>query len=447
MLFKIAFRNILRNARRSLMTACAVAVGAVALLLFGEYMQFIVLGVETGVVARAGHLSVFHGGYSDFGAGNPAAYSVSGYRNVIKLIETDPALKPLLRVVTPSVTMYGIAGNPAVDSSKTFFGVGVVASDRERMIHWDDYRIYMVSPATACAFHYGMSDGDTTHSIVGVGVARMLSLDVPTLAARCATEQELAGFARPGRKMPSINLLAGTAEGAPNIVSLLVREARTQGFKEIDDMYVGMDLAVAQQLLYGGGEHKAVSIVVQLHHTADIARARTLLNQLFARNKLDLEVRDFTELQPQYNQIVGLFQAIFAFIAVILGVIVLFTVVNTMSMSVMERINEIGTARAMGVRRKGIRRQFLIEGFLLGGIGATVGIALGIAVAYWFNRAGFRWQPPGQAISVPLLMLTIGVWRLQLAIWFGLVVTATLAALVPANRAARMKVVDALRHV
>jgi putative ABC transport system permease protein len=242
-------------------------------------------------------------------------------------------------------------------------------------------------------------------------------------------------------------LLAGTTEGAPNIVSLFVREARTQGFKEIDDMYVGMDLAVAQQLLYGGGEHKAVSIVVQLHHTADIARARTLLNQLFARNKLDLEVRDFTELQPQYNQIVGLFQAIFAFIAVILGVIVLFTVVNTMSMSVMERINEIGTARAMGVRRKGIRRQFLIEGFLLGGIGATVGIALGIAVAYWFNRAGFRWQPPGQAISVPLLMLTIGVWRLQLAIWLGLVVTATLAALVPANRAARMKVVDALRHV
>jgi putative ABC transport system permease protein len=446
MLFKIAFRNILRNGRRSLMTASAVAVGAMALLLFGEYMQFIVLGVETSVVARTGHLSVFHGGYSNFGAGNPVAYSISGYRNVIKLVVNDPALKPMLRVVTPSVTMYGIAGNPAVDASKTFFGVGVVPSDRERMIHWDDYSFYKVSPVVACTFHYGMSDGDTTHSIVGVGVARMLSLDVPTLAGRCATERELAWFVRPGRKMPSINLLAGTTEGAPNIVSLLVREARTQGFKEIDDMYVGMDLAVAQQLLYGGGEHKAVSIVIQLEHTADVAKARTLLNQLFARNKLDLEVRDFTQLQPQYNQIVGLFQAIFAFIVVILGVIVLFTVVNTMGMSVMERINEIGTARAMGVRRKGIRRQFLIEGFLLGGIGATVGIALGIAVAYWFNRAGFRWQPPGQAISVPLLMLTIGVWRLQFAIWLGLVVTATLAALVPANRAARMKVVDALRH-
>jgi len=447
MLFKIAFRNILRNGRRSLMTASAIAVGAMALLLFGEYMEFIVRGVETSTVARSGHLAVFQKGYSDFGAGNPASYSISGYRDVIRLIENDPVLKPLVRVVTPTVSMYGIAGNSAVDASKTFYGVGVVPSDRERMMQWDDYSVYKSSPAIACGFHYGLKNGDMTHSIVGVGVARMLSLDVPTIVAGCPTAKEAAALARTGRKMPRINLLAGTTEGAPNIVSLLVREARTQGFKELDDMYVGMNIGVAQQLLYGGGEHKAVSIVVQLQHTADLAKARARLEELFVRNRLDLELRDFTQIEPRYNQIVGLFEAIFAFIAVIMVVIVLFTVVNTMSMSVMERINEIGTARAIGVRRRTIRRQFVLEGCLLGLIGATAGFVLGAAVAWWFNRAGFRWQPPGAATSVPLLLLTVGVWRLRLAIWLGLVVTPMFAALVPANRAARMKVVDALRHV
>ena len=134
-------------------------------------------------------------------------------------------------------------------------------------------------------------------------------------------------------------------------MSLYVSGAQTQGVKEMDDNFVSMHLNLAQQLLYGRGEHKAVAIVLQLHRTEDIPLARSRLAALF--KGIDLEVRDFTELQPQYNQVVGLFGAIFSFIAIVMGVIVLFTVVNTMSMCVMERTNEIGTARAMGVSAKG----------------------------------------------------------------------------------------------
>ena len=120
MLFKIAFRNILRNGRRSLMTASAIAVGAIAMILFGEYMGFAMIGMETGAVDGGGHLTVFRKGYFDFGAGNPAGYSISGYKSVIKLIENDPELKPMVNVVTPAVSLFGIAGNFAIETSKTF---------------------------------------------------------------------------------------------------------------------------------------------------------------------------------------------------------------------------------------------------------------------------------------------------------------------------------------
>jgi putative ABC transport system permease protein len=462
LLLKIASRNILRNGRRSLMTVLAIAVGASAMLLFGEYLAFMILGLQTTMVQRIGHLTVSRQGYFALGSGNPAAYGISGYREVMKLIEDDPVLKPMLNVVTPNVTLFGIAGNFDVDASKTFFGSGVVSSDRERMRQWNEYGFERTSPAQPPA----MSDAEPTRGVIGVGLARILGLcrplelgdcpDLPKPAKdeKAAAVQDFSELAqrdlpgkRPERGLPRIDLLAATAGGAPNVVSLYVARAEPQGVKELDDSYVVMPLELAQQLLYGRGEHKAVGIVLQLHRTGDIPAARARLAALFKAHGLDLEVHDFTELQPVYKQIIGMMGAIFSFIAAIMGVIVLFTVVNTMSMSVMERVNEIGTTRALGVRRAGIRRQFVAEGLLLGIIGASAGLLAGAAIAYLVNRAGLTWTPPMQARPVPLRLLSSGMQSLVIGVWLGLVALATVAALIPANRAARMQVVDALRHV
>jgi putative ABC transport system permease protein len=467
LLLKIAARNITRNGRRSLMTMLAIAVGAVAMLLFGEFIAFMILGLQTTMVQRIGHLSVSRNGYFELGSGNPAQYGISRYQDVIRLIENDPELKPMLNVVTPNVTLFGIAGNFDVDASKTFFGSGVVPSDRERMRHWNEYGFERTQPAQAPA----LADAEPSRGVVGVGLARILGLCRPLELGNCAEPakpaqgapaapdkavQDFSELARrdlgpakpaPGNGLPRIDLLAATAGGAPNVVSLYVARAEPQGVKELDDSYVVMHIDLAQQLLYGRGEHKAVSLVLQLHRSEDIPAARARLAALFKQHGLALEVHDFTELQPVYKQIIGMMGAIFSFIAAIMGVIVLFTVVNTMSMSVMERVNEIGTTRALGVRRAGIRRQFVAEGLLLGVLGASAGLALGAAIAFAVNRAGLSWTPPMQARPVPLRLLANGMETLVLSVWLGLVALATLAALIPANRAARMPVVDALRHV
>jgi putative ABC transport system permease protein len=142
-----------------------------------------------------------------------------------------------------------------------------------------------------------------------------------------------------------------------------------------------------------------------------------------------------------------MFSSIFLFIAMVMGVIVLFAVINTMTMNVMERTNEVGTIRALGVRRAGIRAQFTVEGVLIGAIGATVGAALAYAIATLINYAGLTWIPPGNATAVPLRLDVAGRPLLVMGAWFGLAIVTTLAALLPANRAARLPVVDALRHV
>ena len=464
MTLKIAFRNVLRNRRRSAMTLLAIAVGTIGIILFGEFVRFVTAGLETNAVDRVGHLTVFRTGYFAFGAGNPAEFGIDDYATVVKLIREDPVLAPRLRVVTPIVSLAGIAGNFELDASKTFLGVGVVPSDRDRLVRWDGYGVNR----RRVLAESGLRDDDETQGVVGVGLARVLGLcerlkirscpprpnragagGTPMseeLASLSTADREAAPAARAGDR-PRLDLLAATAGGAPNVVSLAVSRAEPQGVRELDENFVAMHIALAQKLVYGRGAPKATGIVVQLERTEDLRLARARLAALFAQNRLDLEIRDFAELQPFFVQAVGMFRAIFLFISLIMGVIVLFTVVNTMGMSVMERTTEIGTARAMGLRRGAIRRLFIVEGAILGALGASVGAALAQGIATLVNRAGLVWTPPGQATAVPLEVLTSGAAGFIAMVWLGLLIAATLAAVVPANRGARLEVVDALRHV
>ena len=467
MLIKIAFRNMLRNLRRSAMTGSAVAAGAMAMLLFGGFASYIFAGLETNNVQRIGHLTVFRDGYFLLGAGNPAAYGIDRYQDVMKLIEHDSVVGPMIRVITPTQSLVGIAGNFSgeVEASKTFLGIGLIPSDRERMRQWDEF-----SASRNYSPDARLSDADPSRGLIGMGLARVLGLCAPLGLAGCpplramptspgdataALKPDIAQLAlhdlgndrSDSSRMPQIDLLAATSGGAPNVVRLTVSGGEPQGVKELDDNFIAMHLALAQQLVYGRAEHKVTGIVLQLRRSEDLPGARARLTALFRQNHLDLDVRDFGELTPFYGQVVRMFSSIFLFIALVMGVIVLFAVVNTMTMNVMERTNEIGTIRAMGVRRSGIRSQFIIEGSMIGAIGATIGALLAYAIAGLLNHAGMTWIPPGNVTEVPLRLDVAGRPLLLIGAWFGLAAVATMAALLPANRAARLPVVDALRHV
>jgi putative ABC transport system permease protein len=465
MLFRLAIRNISRNRRRSIMTASLVAMGALALLLFGAFTSYIFAGLETGLVQRGGHLTVYRQGYFLFGPGNPAAYGIDDHEAVIRMIADDPVLRQLINVVTPTQALVGIAGNfsGGTSASKTFFGLGLVGAARERMRQWNDYgagQPYVPDDR--------LSDPNAPRGVIGRGVARMLglcaSLHVPNCpvpapkpevaSAGPVLDPALADLAhaeqaeRPAAgAAPEIQLLSATADGAPNIVSLEVAGVETQSVKELDDNYVAMPLTLAQQLVYGRGEHKVTGIVVQLHHTADVPAAHARLLALIADRHLPLEVRDYNELNPFFVQVVGLFSLIFLFLTMIMVVIVLFAVINTMTMNVLERTAEIGTVRAMGVRRAGIRRLFLAEGAVLGVLGASLGVVVAFIAIALINHGGLHWTPPGNTDPVPFRLAWPTRPVLLPGIWLGLVLVATLATLPPANRAARSRIVDALRHV
>ncbi len=463
---KIASRSILRNVRRSLMTVLAISVGASSLVVFGEFVSRVFAQLETRGVISGGHIAIYHRGYFDYGTGNPSAYGIRDYQSLLDLVTNDPVLKPKINVATPVINLFGIAANFEDEASKTFFGRGVMPADYNRMQQWDEHDLKDFTVDAS------INTEDFSHGNMGVGLARILKLakplkldagsmapdlEEPAHRGPSDTKRDFSNLEDSGKTGASggeataavarLDLLAATAGGAPNVVNFFADKAISQGMKEVDDSFVLMNFDLSQQLLFGRGEKQAVGVVLQLHHTRDIPAVRTRLEQLFKEKSLNLEVRDLKELQPFYKQAVGMFSAIFMFVAVIMIVIVLFTIVNTMSMSVMERTQEIGTLRALGLGRMGVMAQFVLEGAMLGLVGTFVGLLVGVVITQLVNHAGLTWQPPGSASPIPLKLMTNGAVGLFVAIGFGLSAIATLAALIPARNAGRMKVVDALGHV
>jgi putative ABC transport system permease protein len=459
----LALRNLLRNQRRSAVTLFAMALGLIAVLLFGGYIKDITYGLQTDAVRRTGHLQIQHKGYFLYGTGSPASYAIADYERVIAAVKNDPVLAPMITVVTPTLQLGGIAGNFAAGVTRTVAANGTVIEDQNRMREWNDYGLKQTLaslPLTGTA---------PNTAVVGTGVARVLQLCGPLQVPNCvATPQpsikpqgadipaDIAALSAPAARTvsatpatPHIEILAASAHGAPNVADVNVVKAEYQGVKELDDIYVALHLSQAQKLIFGGERPQVTAIVVQLRHTSQMAAARLRLEQLLANTLQDqpLEVQDFETLNPFYVQTLRMFGAIFGFISVLIGAIVLFTVGNTLSMAVVERTTEVGTLRAIGLRRSGIRAMFLSEGVMLGIIGAALGIIVALAIAWGVNHMGLTWTPPARVEPVPLTVRVFGETRLILVSAIGLVIVAVVSATWPAARAARMNIVDALRHI
>ncbi|MEO8838481.1 MAG: FtsX-like permease family protein [Herbaspirillum sp.] len=462
--FSLALRNLLRNRRRSLTTLLAMIVGLVAILIFGGYRSNITYGSQTGFVQATGHLQIQHQGYFLEGGDNPTAYGIASYQRIIDAVKHDPVLAPMLTVVTPTLRLGGIAGNFSAGVSRSVMATGVVAEERNRMLLWNDYD--MKSYAQPLPLVGSSPDA----VVIGTGVARKLklcrALDVPSCSqtatpsasTNAGGEQEPADITAlsaleqsntPPSTETRIEMLAATAHGAPNVANLDVIKAENMGIKALDDVYLAMHLAQAQKLIYGAAPPQVTAIQIQLHHTSQIPAARERLSQLLTTEFKDqpLEILDFRTLNPMYGQTEQFMNSMFGFIAILITVIVLFTIGNTMSTAVVERTVEIGTLRAIGLRRSGIRRLFLCEGVLLGLIGSLVGVLCALAVAYLINHSGLTWTPPGYSYAYLIL---VRVWQdmsLLVGSVVGLIIVTVISAWWPANRAARLMIVDALRHV
>ena len=400
--FNLAFRNITRQKRRSGIAVGAVTFGIAALILANGFIEWIFLDFrEATIKSHLGHLQIVRPGYHEAGKADPFAFL---------LPDTMPELETLtesqrIKTVAPRISFSGLISHG--ESTLSFIGDGVSAQEQEAF-----------GDALQISAGRNLSADDPLDIIVGEGLARNLGINV-------------------GDK---VVLLATTASRGTNAVEVNIRGLFSTVTKSYDDAALRMPIETARQLLRTKGSHVWV---VLLNETA---QTDTMLAELRTRlKKDDLEIVPWYALADFYNKTVTLFTKQIHGIRMIIALIILLSITNTMTMSVMERIGEIGTSMALGVTRVGIMRLFLSEGALIGCLGGMLGLLLGLLFAHIISGIGIPMPPPpgmargytGEILVTPDIALE------SLALAVG---TTLAASIYPAWRASRMQIVEALRH-
>ena len=183
----------------------------------------------------------------------------------------------------------------------------------------------------------------------------------------------------------NLTILTNTVAGVINAADIKVVGVAQTGTKEYDSVFVKLPIKFVRRML---NTNSAEKIMILLDKTEDVPTVAPLIRKIIEDKNLDLEYQTWDKLADFYHKVVNLYEGIFDVMKVIIGIIVFFSIANTMSMSIFERTKEIGTLRAIGTTRWGITKLFLMEGVLIGILGGILGVLFGVLAAKVINLTG-----------------------------------------------------------
>lgn len=412
-LARLALRNLLRQKRRTALTLLVVVAGFLALSLAGGFMAQTFQGLSDAAIRGGlGHIQILPPGALDGDEAQSLEKALPEGEALAARLRRDPAVAEVL----PRIQFMGLLSSGA--RSVAFLGTAVDPTLEPRHMATAEALAGGVKAPGGAGSRWLSADPAAREVILGVGLARALGASVGS----------------------SLTLMSTTREGALNAVDVEVVGLQDLGLRELNDRFLTVGLATADQLVEAAGARSRLSLV--LKRPQDTAREQARLQALLPT----FAVQPWYELASFYRQVKLLYFAIFGFMGLVLFLVVLLATVNTLLMSVMERVREFGVLRAMGLRPDQLLGLLQWEGAFLGLLGSALGLVATLLLRAGLNALHLQMPaPPGTSHGYELNIHFVPLVYFFVAL--GLQATLQVSALFPGLKAARLRIVEALRHV
>lgn len=407
---KMAWRNIWRNPRRSILTMTAIAFACLLLVFmlsfqFGSYDTMI----NSAVKIHTGHLQVQAKGYQD--------------KRTMRLVVPDPGAIGSILEKTPGIDAYTYRANAfsLVSSEERTYGVVVIGIDPAREANVSTLKKVIRQGSY-------LSEGDTNQALLGELLAKNLQVGL-------GDELVVIGQGRDGSVAATVVEVKGTYNSGQDEFD---RSSIHIPLKHFQDVYA-----------MRGGVHEVVALGKSLGAIPAIRKAvaDTIKND---DPKNLLVVLDWIDLMPGLIEGIKLDLISGLILYCILILVVAFSILNTFLMAVFERTKEFGVMMAIGTTPGRLTKLLLLESITMTVIGIVVGIIAGCLITWYFQVHGIAISGMSEVLrqfGIPERMYP-QLSFLSVTIGPTLVLFITsLTALYPALRVRRLRPVEALASV
>ncbi len=427
MMWKLSFRNLFRNKRRTVATGAAVIAGFIGLTLLGGFIFRVEKGLRSNSVylQNKGHVTIFKKEGLQRFATRPSFYQLT-------LADQEIVQKHIQKYADniewtgKALTGAGLISNG--EKSVPFMSVGVDLLTLEKSFSHPEVTKWAEDFLTEDSVKFYNAVKNDPFSI--------------SITSRLG---ELIHRRPPFDKLPieqrSVQLAGMNFYGDLNAIDATIAVNHSTGSELLEDAGLLAPFEILQELYSTDGAHY---LMIYLKDDSKISKIVQELNEVFKKENLPYDAYPFDDpaISPNYVGSMGFLYAMTGFFVFLICGAVALSIVNSLTMGILERTREIGTFRAIGYKPAQISWMMTQEALWLCVLSGVIGVTLAAIIATVVNSLHFTFSPPGIAAALQFTLSINAVLVSIITLLFLLLVGLT--SYLVTHFKLKMKVVDLL---